>query len=92
MWTMRYVSTSSMKLSHFSLIELAILSATIVVQLPKGWRLGRLRLQRAARGRAADLFFTSPQGIGNSENELVRGKICAIVRAQKFPSEGTIAG
>ena len=68
------------------------LSATIGVQLPKGWRSERLWLWRAARGRVDDLFFTSPQGMWNSENELVRGKICAIVRAQKFPSEGTIVG
>jgi len=61
-------------------------------QLPKGWRLGRLRLWRAARGRIADLFFTSRGGIGNSESGINGGKICAIVRAQKFPNEGTIVG
>ena len=55
-------------------------------------RLGRLRLWRVARGCVADLFFTSLQGIWNSEIGMVRGKICAIVRAQKFPNEGTIAG
>ena len=44
------------------------------------------------RGRVADLFFTSRRGIGNSESGINGGEICAIVRAQRFPSEGTIVG
>jgi len=36
------------------------------------------------RGHIADLFFTSQQGIWNSENELVRGKICAIAQGDNY--------
>ena len=61
-------------------------------QVGYNWRSGRLWLGRAVREYSTDLFFTSQQGVWNSEIELVRGKICAIVRAQKFPSEGTIVG